>query len=84
VPTAKPRKVLAIPRDALVLRRDGTTVYRVDAEGLAQRVPVTTGIAVGPLIEVDGIQSGDRVVIRGGERLRPGQSVTIIERVHLP
>jgi RND family efflux transporter MFP subunit len=79
VPTADPRKVLAIPRDALVLRRDGTTVYRIDAEGLAERVSVNTGIAVGELIEVDGIQSGDRVVIRGGERLRPGQSVTIIE-----
>lgn len=79
VPTATARKVLAIPRDALVLRRDGTTVYRIDAEGLAQRVGVTTGIAVGELIEVDGIASGDRVVIRGGERLRPGQSVTIIE-----
>jgi RND family efflux transporter MFP subunit len=79
VPTAEARKVLAIPRDALVLRRDGTTVYRIDAEGLAQRVSVTPGIAVGELIEVDGIESGDRVVIRGGERLRPGQSVTIIE-----
>jgi RND family efflux transporter MFP subunit len=84
VPTARARKVLAIPRDALVLRRDGKTVYRIDAESLAQRVPVTTGIAAGGLIEVDGIQPGDRVVIRGGERLRPGQSVTIIETVDWP
>lgn len=79
VPSAKPRKVLAVPRDALVLRRDGTTVYRIDEEGLAERVSVNTGIAVGDVIEVDGIAPGDRVVIRGGERLRPGQAVTIIE-----
>lgn len=79
VPSAKPRKVLAVPRDALVLRRDGTTVYRIDEEGLAERVTVNTGIAVGDVIEVDGIAAGDRVVIRGGERLRPGQAVTIIE-----
>ena len=79
IPSADPRKVLTVPRDALVLRRDGTTVYRIDAEGLAQRISVNTGIAVGEHIEVDGIQSGDRVVIRGGERLRPGQNVTIIE-----
>jgi len=79
VPTAEPRKVLAIPRDALVLRRDGTTVYRIDDEGLAERVSVELGIAVGEFIEVSGIASGDRVVIRGGERLRPGQSVNIVE-----
>jgi len=79
IPSAEARRVLTVPRDALVLRRDGTTVYRIDAEGLAQRISVHTGIAVGEHIEVDGIQSGDRVVIRGGERLRPGQNVTIIE-----
>lgn len=79
VPTAEARKVLAIPRDALVLRREGTTVFRINDEGLAERVSVNTGIAVGDLIEVDGIVSGDKVVIRGGERLRSGQSVTIIE-----
>jgi RND family efflux transporter MFP subunit len=79
VPSAQAREVLTVPRDALVLRRDGTTVYRIDAEGLAQRISVNTGIAVGEFIEVDGIQSGDRVVIRGGERLRPGKNVTIIE-----
>ncbi len=79
VPSAEARKVLTIPRDALVLRRDGTTVYRIDAEGLAQRISVNTGMAVGEFIEVDGVQLGDRVVTRGAERLRPGQNVTIIE-----
>lgn len=84
VPTSEPREVLAVPRDALVLRRDGTTVYRIDAEGLAQRVSVNTGIAVGEFIEVDNLESGDRVVIRGGERLRPGQTVNIIETTAKP
>ena len=77
IPTASARPVTAVPRDALVLRRDGTTVYRVNEDGIAERVPVTTGIADGALIEVDGIAPGDRVVIRGGERLRPGQAVTV-------
>ena len=77
VPTAAARAVTAIPRDALVLRRDGAAVYRVDENGLADRVAVTPGIAQGELIEVDGIAPGDRVVTRGGERLRPGQPVTI-------
>ena len=77
IPTAEAREVVAVPRDALVLRRDGAAVFRVDGQGLADRVAVTPGIAQGPLIEVDGIAPGDRVVIRGGERLRPGQPVEV-------
>jgi RND family efflux transporter MFP subunit len=79
IPTAEAREVIAIPRDALVIRRDATTVFRVNAEGLAERVSVNTGIAVGELIEVDGIAVGDKVITRGGERLRPGQNVTILD-----
>ena len=78
IPTAAARAVVAIPRDALVLRRGGAAVYRVDGKGLADRVAVTPGIAHGDLIEVDGISAGDRVVTRGGERLRPGQPVKIM------
>ena len=77
IPSAAARVVTAVPRDALVLRRNGIAVYRVGEDGSAERVPVTTGIAQGTLIEVDGIVPGDRVVIRGGERLRPGQAVTV-------
>ena len=78
VPTADARVVVTIPRDALVLRRDGAAVYRVGEDGLAERVAVTTGIGQGELIEVDGIAPGDRVVVRGGERLRPGQAVKVV------
>ena len=77
VPTGAPQEVVAIDRDALVLRRDGTVVYRINDQNTAERVPVQTGIASGKLIEVTGIRAGDRVVIRGGERLRPGQKVSI-------
>ncbi len=78
VPSAMPREVVAVHRDALVLRRDGTVVYRIGEDGAAERVEVETGIASGDLIEVSGINPGDRVVTRGGERLRPGQKVMVI------
>jgi RND family efflux transporter MFP subunit len=80
VPTADVREVLAVPRDALVLRGDGIAVFIIDDENKARRIRVTTGIGEGELIEVRGpIQAGDKVVIRGNERLRPGQEVTLRE-----
>jgi len=82
IPTDEPEPVTVIPRDALVLRRDGASVFRILADDTAERVTVTTGKAEGDLIEVIGIiQPGDRVVIRGGERLRAGQEVTVTEQV---
>jgi RND family efflux transporter MFP subunit len=80
VPTADVREVLAVPRDALVLRGDGIAVFIVDEDNKARRIRVTTGIGEGDWIEVRGpIQEGDRVVIRGNERLRPGQEVSVRE-----
>lgn len=78
IPTANVREVLAVPRDALVLRGDGIAVFIIDEENKARRIRVTTGIGSGEWIEVAGpIQEGDRVVIRGNERLRPGQEVSV-------
>lgn len=78
VPTANVREVLAVPRDALVLRGDGIAVFIVDEDNTARRIRVTTGIGEGEWIEVQGpIQEGDRVVIRGNERLRAGQQVVV-------
>ncbi len=79
IPSALARRVVAVPRDALVLRREGTSVFRVNDDNIAEAVRVETGIADGDLIEVHGIEAGDRVVVRGGERLRPGQPVQVLD-----
>lgn len=79
VPTADTRQVLAVPRDALVLRREGTSVYVVESDGTARRVQVRPGSGDGPYVEVNGeVRPGDRVIIRGNERLQPGQSVEVL------
>ncbi len=79
VPEAVPRRALTVPRDALVLRREGVAVFRLTGKGTAERVPVTVGVADGMLVEVRGaLQPGDRVVVRGAERLRPGQPVKVL------
>ena len=79
IPTSLSRSVVAVPRDALIVRRGSTAVYRVLADDTAEHIEVTTGIAEGEWIEVIGdIRAGDRVITRGGERLRPKQKVTLI------
>lgn len=78
VPNAEPIEVLAVPRDALVLRREGTSVYRILEDQTAERVSVTTGLGAGGMIQVTGgLAPGDQVVVRGAERLRSGQQVSI-------
>ena len=76
VPTAKPRRLLAVPRDALILRRDGASVFRIGDDDTAQKVEVIPGLGDGAMIAVTGeLSPGDRVVVRGGERLSPGAKV---------
>lgn len=76
VPEGEAGVSIVVPRDAVILRREGAHVVRVDAEGLAERVVVQTGSAVNDRIAVRGeLREGDRVVIRGGERIQPGQPV---------
>jgi len=80
MPTAVAKEVLTVPRDALVLRREGTFVYRIDDELKAEQVNVITGLGAGKLIEVIGnIKPGDRIVVRGAERLSTGAMVQISE-----
>lgn len=78
LPRSAPRRVVAVDRDALILRADRVSVFVVGADNLSKQVDVELGAAEGDLIEVVGdIKAGDKVVIRGGERLRDGQPVAI-------
>lgn len=78
MPTATPREVLTVPRDALVLRREGSSVFRIGEGNVAEQVNVLTGLGAGDVIEVIGeLEAGDRVVVRGAERLRDGATVNV-------
>lgn len=80
VPSAEEKQALAVPRDALVLRRDGARVFRIGAENKAEQVMVETGTATEQWIEIIGdIKEGDKIVIRGAERLQPGAEVMVRE-----
>lgn len=78
LPNSNPRELVAIPRDALVLRGSEMFVLRVTADNTVEKISVDTGIGLGKLIEVIGdVFDGDRIVTRGAERLQPGQLVVI-------
>lgn len=75
IPVGAPRELLSVPKDALVQARGGWMVF-VAAEGKAQPRNITIGVPLGDRYEVvDGLQAGDQVVVRGNERLRPGQDI---------
>lgn len=78
IPTSKIRLVTAVPRDALVIRQNIISVFRINKENIAEYIAVELGGSKESLIEVIGeISAGDRIVVRGNERLRPGQSVQV-------
>jgi RND family efflux transporter MFP subunit len=78
LPNSDPRRLVAVPRDALVLRGSEMFVLRVTSENTVEKISVNTGIGLGSLVEVIGdVSGGDRVVTRGAERLKPGQTVVI-------
>jgi len=86
LPTGPKQSALLVSKDALVLGGPSPMVYVVDPskdnpkQGKARAVPVQVGVAEGRLIQVKGnLKPGEHVVIRGNERLRPGQDVAISE-----
>jgi len=80
LPRATTEHVVAVPQDAIVLRSAGSHVWTVDEDNTAQQIRVVTGTRSGDLIAVTGdINAGHRVVVRGAENLRPGQSVNILD-----
>jgi RND family efflux transporter MFP subunit len=79
VPIRARQVSLTIPRDALVLRNNGTFVFRVNDDNIAERVEVVIGDSAGGRVAVTGpLHEGDRVAIRGAENLREGSPVKIM------
>jgi len=77
MPTANVKEVLTVPRDALILRREGASVFKVNDDMTVAQVTVITGLGDGEYIEVIGdLNAGDVVVTRGAERLDAGMKVS--------
>lgn len=78
LPERTAEETLAVPRDALVERAEGSYVVRISDDGSSERIDVRIGASDGEFTAVEGsLSSGDQVVVRGAERLAAGQKVQV-------
>ena len=79
LPNDAPITTVAVPRDSLVERGSRVYIYKVNDDGTAVQVPANIVTIIDLWVGIaDGIEEGDRVIVRGAERLMPGQQVEII------
>jgi RND family efflux transporter MFP subunit len=77
VPMAAPAEALLVPDSAIGTEQVRKFVFVLDQNNVAQPHYVTLGQLVGGLRVIDtGLKAGDRVVINGLMRVRPGTKVT--------
>ena len=71
------KNALLVPKDAVVTAGDTRMVFRVnDGKAMPLNVKIL-GYYDGNVAVEGSLQPDDQVVIRGNERLRPGQPVTV-------
>jgi multidrug efflux pump subunit AcrA (membrane-fusion protein) len=74
----KPRTVV---NPAAVVTNDGKSRVFVVQEGKVKVMPVTLGPPLGDMVEVlNGVKSGDRVVVKPSKRLKDGSRIKIAEK----
>jgi len=76
--TDKKENIVAVPNDILLVNPKGEAIVFVLQDSVVQRRIVKLGIANDQLTEIDsGVQSGEKIVVRGQELLKDGMKVTV-------
>jgi membrane fusion protein (multidrug efflux system) len=72
----QPVEVLAIPRAAVLSDQQGDYVYVVAADNKAEQRRIQLGQSTPTMASVlGGLSPGDKVIVEGLQRVRPGQPV---------
>jgi RND family efflux transporter MFP subunit len=79
IPAGAPRIAITVHKDAITQRRGQRVVFVADGEQKKVSMrPVDLGDAFGARFEVlAGLRPGDKVVVKGNERLRAGQEIRV-------
>ena len=76
---------LVIPQAAVLRGAQGTYVYVVNQESVANLRVISLGVVDGERIAVkSGLKEGERVVVDGADRLREGARVELVDRFATP
>jgi membrane fusion protein (multidrug efflux system) len=71
----EPEKRIVIPQSSIMLDQQGAFVFVVEQDRAAQR-RIRTGQPIGARVTVmDGLKSGDMLIVDGLQRIRPGAQV---------
>lgn len=76
IPVSDAHQALLIPERALATDQDIKFVYVVGDDGIANRRAIELGRQIGDeRVVVSGLKAGERVIVKGLQRVRPGQKV---------
>ena len=71
--TARPEHALVVPQNAVQIDQGGPYVLALDAENKVRVRRFTSGPAIDGLVPVkEGLAEGDRVIVEGVQKVRPG------------
>lgn len=85
VPASFAYEQFTVPRDALVLRNNKTKIYVLGEEDKVRSIDVQIKGGTGRFVNVTGsILKGQKVVVRGAELLREGQTVRVLSAEEFP
>ncbi|NOU50562.1 efflux RND transporter periplasmic adaptor subunit [Pseudoalteromonas sp. JBTF-M23] len=87
VPLSNNKAELLVNRDALILRKQGVHIVRINKDSKAEQVPVTVGKGQGKYVVIQAISEGslsigDTIAVRGAERLSTGQEVEVQQGIN--
>jgi membrane fusion protein (multidrug efflux system) len=72
--------VVAVPQAAVALDQTGSYLFVVNDKNVAEQRRVKTGVSRDGLVAItEGLKAGEKVIIQGQQRVRPGMTVTPTE-----
>lgn len=69
--------VVAVPQAAIAQDQSGSYLFVVNDKNVAEQRRVKTGVSRDGLVSItEGLKAGEKVIIQGQQRVRPGMTVT--------